>query len=147
MADTTPIKTQIEPYIRQWLAQLFPGHVFEERDVNVGSSQPYKADAVSEDGSIVAAILCSRPKTRTGRENTGGVRKARGDVSMLNRIPEDVTRLVVFTDPGFRDLVKRRAERWGVGQLRTEVCDLPDDLDSLLTSVLDDASHEQRAAQ
>ena len=146
MADTTLIKTQIEPHIRQWLSTVFQDHTFKERDITLPTGGSYKADAVSDDGSIVAAILCSRAKTRTGNENTGGVRKARGDVSMLNALPDTVTTAMVFTDAEFCDLIARRAHRWGAGNMQMLVCQLPDGLDRLLGTVLDNASFEQRAA-
>ena len=147
MADTTKIKTVIEPYIENWLSTKFPGHIFKEKLVMLSTGSSYRFDAVAEDGSIVGAILCNRPKTRTGRENTGAVHKARNDVDSLKLLPADVKKLMVFTDAGFRELVSRRAARFGIESIDMMVCMLPPNLAKLLRGILDEASNEQRAAE
>jgi hypothetical protein len=146
MADTTKIKTVIEPYIRDWLAKQFPGHVFEERPIQLTSGGSYIFDAVSEDSSIVAAILSNRASTRTGRENTGGVRKALTELSYLKAVPADIEKVMVFTDDRFCQLVQHRATRLGRKQIKMIVCVLPPRLKALLKEILDRASYEQRAA-
>ena len=147
MADTTKIKTVIEPYIQNWLSTQFPGHVFKEKPVLLITRSSHRFDAVAEDGSIVAAILCNRPKTRTGRENTGAVRKARNDVDSLKLLPAAVKKLMVFTDAGFRELVSRRVARFGTESIDMIVCMLPPNLGRLLRDILNEASNEQRAAE
>ena len=147
MADTTLIKTQIEPYVRQWLSRRFSGLVFTEQPLPLASGLPHIFDAVSEDTAVVAAILCNRPKTRTGRENTGGVRKALLDVEYLKGLPSEAGKVMVFTNPGFRDLVGRRAKRMGVGEIQMLFCQLSPELEELLAHILDEASSEQRAAE
>ncbi|RJO62404.1 MAG: hypothetical protein C4542_04070 [Dehalococcoidia bacterium] len=141
MASTTVIKTTIEPYVCHWLAAQYPGHIFKERDIF-----GFKYDAVSEDGSIVGEILCNRPKTRTGNENTGGVRKALQNVSGLKQSPGNCKKIMVFTDVEFMELIRRRASRFGIESISMMVCKLPPKLESLLTDMLDRASREQRAA-
>jgi len=146
VADTTKIKTVIEPYIREWLSTRVPGHMFGEQLVQLSSGYSYNFDAVAEDGSIVGAILCNRPLTRTGRENTGAVRKALGDLNYLRLLPDEVKKLMVFTDGGFCELVRRRATRLGTQPTEMMVCKLPISLRVLLEQILDQASKEQRAA-
>ena len=77
MADTTQIKTKIEPYIRDWLSNQFPGHHFHEKAVGLRRGKQHRFDAVSEDGSVVAAVLCNRARTRTKKNNvnTGFIKK------------------------------------------------------------------------
>ena len=147
MANTTKIKNVIEPYIQNWLSTHFPGYVFKERLVPLITGSSYKFDAVAEDGSIVGAILCNRPRTRTGRENTGAVRKALGDINYLKLLPIDVKKLMVFTDVGCCELIRRRAARLGTESIEMMVCTLPPNLAKLLRRVLDEASNEQRAAE
>ena len=142
MANTSAIKTTIEPAIRRWLESHFPGHQFTEQVLS-----GYKFDAVAKDGSIVCAILCNRPRTRTGNENTGAVRKALNDLSYLKLLPMGVKKLMVFTDAGFCELIRRRAARLGPESIEMRVCELPDDLKPLLEQILDQASYEQRAAE
>lgn len=106
MADTTKTKTVIEPYVQEWLSKEFPGHVFQEKSVLLVTGETYKFDAVAEDSSIIGAILSSRLLTRTGRENTGGVRKALAEISHLKLTPSGARRIMVFTDNGFCHLIQ-----------------------------------------
>jgi len=147
MVDTTKIKTMIEPYVRAWLSKQFAGYNFEERGVQLASGKSHKFDAVADDGSIVAAVLCSRAATRTGRENTGGVRKALNDIGYLKEIPVNVQKVLVFTDDDFCQLIRRRASRLGTEPIRMMVCKLPPRLEAELKEVIKEASLEQRAAE
>ena len=81
MTNTTKTETVIEPYVRGWLSKQFPTHDFEEKSIQLVTGESYKFVAVAEDDPIIAAILSSRSLTRTGRENTGGVRKALIEIS------------------------------------------------------------------
>ena len=146
MADTTKIKTIIEPHARNWLSDQFPGHVFEEKPVQLASGGRHKFDAVTEDGSIVAAILCNKARTRTNRENTGGVRKALTDLSYLQALPAGVQKVMVFTDDSFCNLIHRRASGLLMEPVQMLICTLPPHLETLLGEILYEASHEQRAA-
>ena len=147
MADTSRIKKVIEPYIRSWLSAIFPSHTFREQPVMLTTGHSYNFDAVSEDGSIVAAILCNRAKTRTGRENTGGVRKALAELAYLKQTTSVAQRVMVFTDPEFGELIRRRANRAGTENVRIIVCALPTNMESLLCEILNEASYEQHAAE
>jgi len=147
MADTTKIKTVIEPYVRNWLSKQFPGHVFKEKPIRLTTGKNYAFDAVAEDSSVVAAILSNRAKTRTGRENTGGVRKALTEISYLKAAPEGVKRVMVFTNDDFCQLIRRRASRLGTELIQMMVCKLPPRLEAELKEIIDKASLEQRAAE
>ena len=104
MANTTQIKKLIEPHVRDWLASKFPGHEFKETSVTLKWGGVHKFDAVSEDRSIVAEILSNGAKTRGGKENTGGVRKAEGDLLRFHGIDDQTTKIMVFTDAAFLEL-------------------------------------------
>jgi len=147
MSNTNKIKTEIEPAVRNWLKTEIGNVTLEERPMTFPSGGSYKFDAVSRDERIVAAILCNRAKTRTGRENTGGVRKALAEVEHLKLLPSGISKMMVFTDPDFSNLVQRRASRFGIEDIRFLVCPLPADKKLLLNKILDEASQEQRAAE
>ncbi|MBL7062308.1 MAG: hypothetical protein ISS54_06190 [Dehalococcoidia bacterium] len=147
MANTTKIKTAIEPHVRNCLSKQFPGHVFKEKPIQLTTGGSYTFDAVAENASIVAAILSNRAKTRTGRENTGGVRKALLEIGYLKAVPESVKKVMVFTDDDFYQLIRRRASRLGTGPIQMMLCKLPPHLEAVLREILDKASHEQRAAE
>lgn len=147
MANTKEIRTKIEPWIRDWLATQYKGFTFSEKKVVLPTSGTYNFDAVSQDGTIVGAILSNRAKTRTGRENTGGVRKASQDLNYLKLLSPHITKLMIFTDNDFCELIKKRAQRQGVGGIQFLDCRLPENLNLLLNRILDEASREQRAAE
>lgn len=147
MANTNKIKTEIEPAVRNWLKTQIGDDTLEERPMIFPSGGSYKFDAVSRDGRTVAAILCNRAKTRTGRENTGGVRKALAEVEHLKLLPGGISKMMVFTEPDFSNLVQRRASRFGIADITFLVCPLPPDKKILLNNILDEASQEQRAAE
>lgn len=147
MANTSKIKTDIEPTVRDWLKREIGDNTLEERPVSLPSGGTYMFDAVSRDRQIVGAILCNRPRTRTGRENTGGVRKALAEVEHMKLLPSDVSKIMIFTDPEFSNLVQRRASRFGTADIKFLVCHLPPDKEILLKRILDEASKEQRAAE
>jgi len=147
MSNTNKIKTEIEPAVRNWLKTEIGNVTLEERPMTFPAGGSYKFDAVSRDERIVAAILCNRAKTRTGRENTGGVRKALAEVEHLKLLPGGISKMMVFTDPDFSNLIQRRASRFGIEDIRFLVCPLPADKKLLLDKILDEASQEQRAAE
>ncbi len=146
MANTTLIKTLIEPYVREWMATEFPGHQFKETRVHLISGGNHKFDAVSEDGTIVAEILSNGAKTRGGNENTGGVRKAEGDLLRFFGIDDQTKKILVFTDPAFLDLIRRRTAGLGIERLTLVHCKLPAKLESKLQETRKSASEEQRAS-
>ena len=114
MADTTFTKRELEPYVRDWLSKGLRRRKFDERPVSLGSwGGTHRFDAVSEDETIVGNILSNRASTRTGRENTGGVKKALNDIQLLNLLPPSVQTVMVFTDGDFCRLVCRRSKLLG----------------------------------
>ena len=46
MADTTKIKTVIDPCMRNWLSEQFHGHVFKETPLRPTTGKSYTFDAV-----------------------------------------------------------------------------------------------------
>lgn len=147
MADTSRIKTEIEPFVREWLSNFCENVLLEERSVALPSGGSYRFDAVSQTGLIIGSILCNRPKTRTGRENTGGVRKALAEIEHMKLLPKTVRKIMVFTDSQFCELIRRRASRFGTEGIEMLVCNLPPEKERILQQVLENASYEQRAAE
>ena len=143
MADTNKIKTEIEPFIRGWLKTRVGETTLEERSVAFPTGGSYKFDAVSRDGRFIGAILCNRARTRNGNENTGGVRKAIGEIEHLKLVGEQAKKYMVFTDQDFLELIRRRAARFGVGNIEFVYCPLPPFLRRSLDSILDASSNEQ----
>lgn len=145
MADTQFIKNEIEPYLCKWLRTHYPGLRFKERLVQLFHGS-FKFDAVSEDESVVGLFMCNRPRTSSGNENSGAVRKALNDIHYLQLLPNPKTvRVVVFTDAGFRDLILRRSKRLGTNGIEFLHCQLPSGLQKQLSENLDACRKEQRS--
>jgi hypothetical protein len=89
--------------------------------------------------------MCNRPRTASGNENTGAVKKAITDLHFLKLLSEPRTRLVVFTDDGFRDLIARRGQRIGLDGIELLHCQLPNNLEQTLWEILDACRAEQRS--
>lgn len=145
LVNTRPIKDLIEPYMRNWLTCIYPKHIFEERIVELKWGGHHEFDAVSGDGSVVAAFLSNRAKTKGHKENTGGVRKAECDLLRFHGLGREIRKIMVFTDTDFRDLIVRRTTGLGIETIETLVCELSPYLKKKLDSILDRASQEQRA--
>ena len=127
------------------MAFEYPGHEFKETSVTLKWGRVHKFDAVSEDGSIVAEILSNGAKTRGGKENTGGVRKAEGDLLRFHGINDQTIKIMVFTDADFLELINRRTAGLGIERLERVHCKLPAKLESLLQETRKNSSNEQRA--
>ncbi len=143
MADTSYIKKVIEPYVQEWMAMELGSPPLAEKELPLISGGSYRFDAVDPKSEIVGAILSNRAITVNGNENTGGVRKALNDVQSLWLLPNDPDRYMVFTNPDFCDLIKRRSRRFRGGEIRWLICPLPLELQKGLDDVLDKASKEQ----
>ena len=147
MANTKRIKELVEPEVRLWLKKKY-GATFKETRMKMVTGNTHDVDAVSADGSIIADVLSSRPKTRTGKSNTGGIRKAETDFWRLSAViePGVSSRLMVFTNEQFMAKVRRRIgdpSATGVAFLH---CPLKPETQRELDQILDDASREQRAS-
>ncbi len=106
--------------------------------MTAGGSQRF--DAVSRDGAIVATIFYNRALKGSKKENTGGLRKAYVELERLKALAPSITKVMVFTDLDFSNLVRRRASRLGVESLKLLVCPLPEDKQERLNQLLDAAA-------
>ncbi len=142
MVNTPRIKNEIEPAVRDWLNREFSDTVFEERQVKYPSGGSCVFEAVSQDGRIVASILCNRAKTGTKKENTGGLKKAFTALERLKMLGRDTVKMMVFTDLDFSNLVLRRASHFGIETIKLLVCPLPPDKKLLLDQIMDAAAQD-----
>ena len=95
---------------------------------------------MSRDGAIVAAIFYNRALKGTKKENTAGLKKAYAELEHLKALDRNITKVMVFTDLDFSNLVRRRASRFGVERLKLLVCPLPEDKQERLNQLLDAAA-------
>ncbi len=144
MANTQYIKTSVEPYIRSWLSMRCGNIDLLEEDSKLSTGGYHKFDAVSGNRFIVAAFVCNRAKTATGKENTGGVRKTLNDLQFLNLLAGTATkRFLVFTDKDFLKLIQKRGKRVGTKEITFLYCKLPQKLAIGLENVLNTSREEQ----
>lgn len=127
MSDTSQLKQDVEEHVRSWLANRYSGRKFTSSKVGFDGGGRVEFDAVSDDGTIVAAILANRAKTRSGNDNTGGLRKALLDLCQLRLLPaRHSAKLMVLTDQEFIKRIEARAKKSvGKGDVQLLYCPLP----------------------
>lgn len=118
MANTEYLKHQVEDFVRGELAQRFKVR-FEKRRVTLKHVQPppgdHEFDAVAADGSVIAGVISSAPRTSGGRRNVGAVHHATGELYYLSLV-DAKRKMLVSVDLGFHELMCSVTEgRLGLG--------------------------------
>ncbi len=141
MANTHDLKRLVEPFVRNWLQELFciP---FENRELplQLTSGGLHCFDTVSTDRSVIAGIKTSqmRPKGDVG---VGTVKSAYTELYFLSLV-EAEHKLLVLTDRGFWSFfTKQSAGRVAPG-VEIRHCPLPPDLAVRVAEVWRSASNE-----
>ncbi len=144
MVNTTIFKTDVEPFVRRWLALRYDIGFDADQVELVGAEPPRRShgfDAVSTDRRVIAGINGSSGKTSGGKNPSGKIHKAYQELYFLTLARAD-RRLLVLTDPDFYQILKRETQ----GRLATGVellyCELPPDLTLKVRAVQRDASAE-----
>lgn len=108
MANTEPLKREVESYVRGALAERF-GVQFEKRRLTLARVRrpcgDHEFDAVSKDDAIVAGVITSGPRTSGGKRNSGAVHHATGELYYLTLVRAK-RRILISTDPGFHKLMR-----------------------------------------
>ena len=131
MADTTRLKSKIEPYVRDWLGnkygQPFHSVVLPLSGVK-GNPGKHEFDAVSEDRKIICGIKTASWKTKGGKRGSGKIQGAYAELYFLDHVKAD-QKYLVLTDPEFFENLKRNTQ----GKLPSNIgllhCPLPDHLE------------------
>jgi hypothetical protein len=76
---------------------------FEERLIYLTWGGKFKFDAVSEDGTILANISTSQPKTAKGKPAIGKFHKIRSDALYLLHAVNAKQRLLIFTEKNMQE--------------------------------------------
>jgi hypothetical protein len=150
MADTRLLK-EIESYVRDRLAQRF-GQPFSTRRLVVGKrSNGYDAthefDAVSADGSIVAAIKSSSGKTSGGKFPSGKVSAAYQELYFLSLAEAARHRILVLTDHEFHQIFKSHSDGRLAPGLELMLIPLPPELREQVQVVQEEASQEMSVSR
>jgi hypothetical protein len=96
MADTGAQREASRWIMEEWLPEKL-GTSFHSLPVKLKSGGDYRFDAVSEDGSIVAAISTSAAKTSSGKSAIGKLSKIRADMYFL-LLSSAKRKLLLFTE-------------------------------------------------
>ncbi len=108
MADTRFLKTKIEPYVRDWLANKF-GKPFRSEFLSLSAVKDRPAkhefDAVSEDRKIVCGIKTASWTTSGGKRGSGKIQGAYAELYFLDHV-EAEQKYLVLTDPEFYEKLK-----------------------------------------
>jgi hypothetical protein len=108
VADTAFLRFEVEPWIREQLAQRY-GQSFNSQILALVSGGRHEFDAVSDDGRVVAAIKTSSGLTAGGRRPAGKINACLADLYYLSLIDAAV-RLLILTNPDFFEIFTRSTD-------------------------------------
>jgi hypothetical protein len=140
MADTTYIKSSVEPYVREVLAKEF-NSPFEAKQLTLETGGTHEFNAVSEDQRVVAVIKTSSGRTSGGGLPSGKMKVAESDLYYLTLVRAP-NRFLVLTDPEFYELLSSRLHGRLARGLSLKLIELPDHIRAQLRTVQKEASAE-----
>lgn len=141
MADTR-VQVEVEDWVRRnWFPQRY-GSQFHRERVGLEWGGIFDFDAVSTDGTIVAAISTSAGKTASGKLAVGQIMKMRSDVLFLLHAKAK-RRVMVFTES---DMFQVSQQEMQVGRLPKSIeftrAEIPPELQIRLREARKKASQE-----
>lgn len=146
MADTTYVKTVVEPWVRSWLSTQYPAHIFKPQLmplVGVTRTTPgyHEFDAVSEDKSIISAIKGHSFKTSGGNLPQAKFASLYQELYFLSLVKAKRRLLILTNKEMYTDFVERSK-----GKVADDVeiiyCQLPEDLGRGMINISNKASKE-----
>ncbi len=141
MADTR-IQAKVEKWVReQWMPTQY-GQKFHRDQVRLSPGGVYSFDAVSEDGTIIAAISTSGATTSGGKRGIGKLLKIRSDIYFL-LLADTQRRLVLLTEQDMYELCEQEKANGRVpAHIEFVHVQIPADLDRELQAARRVASNE-----
>jgi hypothetical protein len=99
MADTS-----VNHEAERWVVEVglpahLPGMKFAQRKMKLTWGGAFAFDAVSDDGSVVAAVSTSAAHTATGKLATAKYQKLKTDALYLLHLETSARKVMVFTEP------------------------------------------------
>ena len=128
MADTTYLKYKVEEYVRSALQEEY-GVAFTSKILTLSTSGTHEFDAVSEDGTVVAAVKAAGGKTSRGRLPSGKMKSAEAELYYLCLVSAPV-RMLVLTSPEFYEIMRRRLEGRLAPVITLKLIQLPPEIQS-----------------
>ncbi len=137
MADTTLLKSKIEPYVRDWLADKF-GQPFLSAFLPLsrvkGNPGKHEFDAVSEDRKIICGIKTASWKTKGGKRGSGKIQGAYAELYFLDHVKAGQKHLVL-TDLEFFENLTRNTQGKLPPNIGLLYCPLPDHLERVVATI------------
>ncbi len=127
-ADTTYLKYKVEEYVRNALQEEY-GVAFTSKILTLSTGGTHEFDAVSEDGTVVAAIRAAGGKTSRGRLPSGKMKSAEAELYYLCLVSAPV-RMLVLTSPEFYEIMRRRLEGRLAPVITLKLIQLPPEIQS-----------------
>ena len=146
MADTTYVKRTVEPWVREhWLKERY-GQTFQSQTMplsGIGGPDPgkHEFDAVSEDGSIIAAIKGHSFKTAGGNLPSAKFSSLYQELYFLSLVKAK-KRLLIFTNQEMYDDFVERSKGKVAGGIELVYCELPKHMRRQVTTIGRRASNE-----
>jgi hypothetical protein len=143
MADTTALRTQIEPHVQAWLQKQF-GVRFTRRTVPLtghGTAGQHQFAAVSDDGRIVASVKSLSGRTTGENLPSAKIDSSYAEIYYLSLVQSE-KKLLVLTDLEFYRLFSKQSEGMVVRSVDILHCPLPLELERVKEAVRVAASAE-----
>jgi len=140
MANTTYLKTTVEPFVRSALRAEF-GVEFRSRVVTLLTGGSHEFDAVSDDGQVVAAIKSASGKTSGGKNPSGKIKDAEAELYYLTLVNAR-TRILVLTNQEFYGILQARLRGRLAAGLSLKLVGLPPEMTEEVRRIQREASAE-----
>ncbi len=130
MADTSPLKTKVEPFVREWLGSRFGKPFHSEFLILSGvkdRAAKHEFDGVSEDRKIVCGIKTASWKTSGNKRGSGKIQGAYAELYFLDHV-EAEQKYLVLTDSEFYENLSKDSRGKLAPNIGLLYCELPEDL-------------------
>jgi len=141
MANTHLIKTRVEPFVRDWLAEKYAQKFTKEFLSLSDCCGVHEFDAVSADKKIVCGIKSSSAATSGGKNPSGKIAGAYEELYFLASVDAN-QRLLVLTDEEFFRLLSKRMKGKLSREIKLLYCPLTPELAQLVGAIQSDARDE-----
>lgn len=140
MANTTLMKTLVEPFVREQLEHEY-GQPFSQRFLPLPGGGLHEFDAVSDDGTVVTSIKSNSGLTSGGRRPGGKILACYAELYYLAQV-DSPSRHLVLTNPDFFEIFERDSRGKLVPGVSLKLIALPVALQSQVTEITAAASRE-----
>lgn len=148
MTRTTELRTRVEPFVRKWLEDSYPGHTFTEKPLPLrrkrdGTYAVHQFDAVAEDNSIVASIKSHSWLTSGGKRPAGKIGEIYQSLYLLSLV-DARTKLLVLTDRETYEGFSIVSDGKIADDIEVRLCRLSPELELVVRHMHEHASKEMR---